>query len=313
MVNTAIRETDGKYNMSFAEHYTIDADFRVWSRRRKKFLRPDSKHRIFLSANGHIRRVNVYALRRDSLAALSHIVVKKITNAKYKEIHLGEYYWRIPYELDFLFDTQRYAMPIEVMCHDSPALLDRFFRKLMETPRSNQRKSPSYREFYNWSQKYVSELAALPDEMSLYRALPAPLTPDSQRVLQGEKTFLDLHAAGSLMLKRVSGQLTTLRPAAGSITSLSYQSRLLANNRLTFLETENLISGPFTPLLAWVFLGTPQVGQRLFNLTGNSHDFHINNYVWLDLDQFGVYTNLRSWLINRWQYEVWGRVKTGRV
>lgn len=98
------------------------------------------------------------------------------------------------------------------------------------------------------------------------------------------------------------GRIITRRPVGSGIPS-PYESTLLSRNRLIFTETGLLISGPFTPLLAWVFYGKPQENWSLFNLTGNTKDFNVCNYRWVPTYKVTAYTQMREWLTRRWWFE----------
>lgn len=298
---------DGTYESSFAEDYTIDHLKRVYSRKRNKHLLPDIKGRVWLSIGGKRIRMNVNKLYKDSVMANSQAVVNTFTKGYTKEVHLGEYCWRIPTHLNFVFDTDR-VCEIYVREAWEDHSIDRKFMEYISRDKLQHMPAfrPTFDQFVTWSIKYTDALSTLQDAYDLYRDIGLlTITTDYQSIITDTTTpnRVIFHRDGTICTVQ-NNQI--IRIKARQSTPLPYSSSLLANNRLVFGETAGLISGPFTPLLTWAFRGKPQEGHVLYNVTGNMNCYNASNWVWVPYYMVQTYNQMRRWLTRLWYYEVMG-------
>lgn len=306
MIKVYFQEEDGTYNAIFSEHYLIDQTRGVYSVRYNRFLKIDDKKRVWLSLGSTKKRFRFDKLWKDSLSAQKGALVKKITNTNTEAFTLdNDYVWRKLTQAKYCFSTSRVYEPIIVKQIPIESIYHRFIQLLTKPELKDH---PPYQcnfmQFARWSVKYEAQLKTLPDEYDLYRHMPSLLTDDIQKcVLTCENRFLYFNDDGSLT---VSANRGFRRMSPGDPDMSSHNSSLLLNNRLTFKETHELISGPYAPLLTWVFRGRPQQGWVLFNVTGNNKDYDASNWVWIDPVKETTYTWIREQLTQRWHMEVKG-------
>lgn len=302
-----VRLPDGTFESSFAEDYSIDRAGNVWSYRLGDYLTVD-RGRVWLSVQGKRARYAVKKLLEASLYVAQHsdVVVHKFTIEGTKLISMGGYSWRIPSNIDFVFNTNKvYYCWIREPWEDDN-LHDKFMALISDKDlRHIPANKPTYNQFVTWASKYTDGLSTLQGAYDLYRDVSLyDVVPHSTVLLRDDARQLILNNDGSITLS-VNGRITRRQPQMGRAVTPSTSS-MLTHNRLIFEETAGLLTGPLKPLLVWAFRGQPQEGHELFNVTGNDHDFSVSNYIWVPSTHVATYTQMQKWLTRRWYMEVIG-------
>lgn len=307
-----LKQADGSFLATFANAYTINAQRQVWSKRAGKYLLPDCRNRVRLSVNGYTVRVNVNKLflasqevnmGQDEFGMSTTPIVQNFTNEGTKEIRLLNYVWRIPQDAKFHLSGLPSYKPIPTQRKNTE--LSRKFMDRIADPKLRQYPAAQCDSFQfgSWLAKYLDATLTLPDAYRFYRDINSAYTTDNAKlVVQDGNNKVWVNKDGSITVS-TNKQVKTLSPRKKGQFS-TYTSSLLANNRLTFQETSNLIYGPLTPLLTWSFQGKPQEDDVLFNLTGNTNDLSPANYSWLPKSLLASHLAMRTWLTRRWYYEV---------
>ena len=303
---------DGTYESSFAEDYSINAQRQVWSKKRHRFLKPDAKHRVWLSVAGQKVCVNMNkAYEVSASVARGEPLVIKFTNKGTKEIALPTinktYHWRIPAQLEFAFDTERQyepKMPEQEINYTQQKKFMRYITK--EDLRNLPAFRPTFKQLSSWLFKYLDATMTLHDYYDLYRdvrVLNHSSVHWSTIILRNEPehSWLSLDTEGAITTS-TTRQIKSYCAQTGT-APLPSTSRMLTANRLIFAETANLITGPFLPLLTWVFRGKPQPEYQLFCVTGNVSDKSASNWVWIPAQRRHSYMLMCRWLTRRWYYE----------
>jgi hypothetical protein len=300
MAGVKIKNQDGTYDKTFALQYAVGQGPTIRNLKTGKTLKPDLKRRVTLSCNGVTRRVNIDKVWSDTLESMLYPGEETTALTGNINVYLEDYSWKIPADADFRLGDQHLHQftPLPRKEGDDNFIDLLTAKRVKECPPS----VCTAIQLSQWSNKYQNQLRSLPDVYDLYRDLYT-LTTGSifypsrvMHVIRRGDSALHLQPDGAISVSLNKGGMRTLLP------TLSH-SKLLTNNRLTFSETDNLISGPYTPLMTWAWRGLPYEDEVLFNVTGNAKDSGPSNYTWVAKEKVATYTQFRQWLTQRWYYE----------